>query len=441
VSKPEGEDKNSGGMRGKEVYTSPEGKENKVISMKNHEVASAAEKVISSNPLLAGATITRTGGNTFTMSVNGVAVSITMTTTASKAFHDTNDPGSVHGTDQGPAINHTKFEGGQWTSTVEINKNLGKGDLDKAVIHEFNEIAKLIAAENPKMAKSKTEGGYLNTDGTIDLTALNAGIRNQQSASVFNPAYNVANLKKEDLSAHDWAAKKEVDAVLAEASTALATNPKGAPEVEKLRRLFESMGIKYSSDPRLAFMVSEMGLVIPSNVQAYIDTHIGKDANQQIIMDRFHDHLMVVENEGNRIGGCHNDVIFNELVTKGEVKLYPVPTSDLSSTPGINVYLYKRVDPSTGVPYGNLSAPPNKKTTFDPKIWPDTRIIKSGTEGFEAALAAKTSGATGGPKLPGFYVDGDGKKCWTGRDSDGNLVGGHYKENGTNFEPTTFWVN
>jgi hypothetical protein len=71
------------------------------------------------------------------------------------------------------------------------------------------------------------------------------------------------------------------------------------------------------------------------------------------------------------------------------------------------------------------------KTTYDPAIWTDTRLIQSATE---ALANAKANVGTN------FFNDPvTGLDMWKGVDAAGFEIRGHYKGTPPNIQITTFW--
>ena len=91
------------------------------------------------------------------------------------------------------------------------------------------------------------------------------------------------------------------------------------------------------------------------------------------------------------------------------------PTTTLSSG------LWKSTSNSTGT----LRTQVYQKTTYDPSVWPDERIITTTSEAFQNAISGGLTSSL---------------RDWTGFDSNGIQVSGFYNGDVANPQITTFWI-
>ena len=75
---------------------------------------------------------------------------------------------------------------------------------------------------------------------------------------------------------------------------------------------------------------------------------------------------------------------------------------------------------------GTLRTQVYQKTTYDPSVWPDERIITTTSEAFQDAISSGRLNAS--------------KGTWTGVDSNGIQVSGFFNRDVANPQVTTFWI-
>jgi Bacterial EndoU nuclease len=352
------------------------------------------------------------------MVVNGIKVTVSVFRGRNKDFS-----GSVHGAQQGPAINKVEWKQGPdgtwgWFAKITINEASEQADINKMAVHEFNEVADIVAREDANVQN----GTHNDPSGVFDPTKLNGAVSGHQQASVFKQGANPAAISAANLSSHDLAAAKELEVVMNEAEAALGTPDEGR-QLTRVRQLMESMGMLYTGAPQFAMLAAPpINMSIPPKVKAYLDTHVGKDADQQMLMNKFHTHVKTLDWNGKTISGGHDHSVFQAEVAanahKIQVDAAPVPGLQA----GVLTYTYRPKDAAGVVDMDPAKA--KKKTTYDPSIWPDSRLINSATEAF----ASRTYGR-----------DPDIGDYWEGTASDGSKIRGLFTGTRPNIQVTTFW--
>lgn len=373
-----------------------------------------------------GATVTMVAGQSVTMKmvVNGIDVEVKLVKLNTTNFGNSS---TVHGRDQGPAFNTVKWDAasGKWVAELVVNGSYGSKDLDKMAIHEFNEIADIVV----KADANKTGGKYDDGNGGVDSGKLGLDIADQQKASVFTNGVNPTTVDLANMTSHDHAVVKELEAVMRDLQTDLSTaGADSAKNKERVKLLMETMGIKHTDDAGFKLLTDKLGLNIPPDVKAWIDGHVGKDANQQMIMDKFHGHVKVAGFDGTYVKGGHNSDSFQQFIDSGKIQV-------ISSTPGLSsgVTVVDYNPMVNGSPKLDAEGDPivGKKTTYDPTVWTEARMIESGTDAWNDALANPATA---------FFVDPiTDLEMWRGLDSQGNQITGHYMVVDGKKIPTTFW--
>jgi Bacterial EndoU nuclease len=318
----------------------------------------------------------------------------------------------VHGAQQGPAINKVEWKQGPdgtwgWFAKITINEASEQADINKMAVHEFNEVADIVAREDANVQN----GTHNDPSGVFDPTKLNGAVSGHQQASVFKQGASPAAISAANLSSHDLAAE-----------AALGTPDEGR-QLTRVRQLMESMGMLYTGAPQFAMLAAPpINMSIPPKVKAYLDTHVGKDADQQRLMNKFHTHVKVLDWNGKTISGGHDHTVFQAEVAANTHKIQVDPAPVPGIQPGVLTYTYRPKDA-----HGVVDMDPSKekkKTTYDPAIWPETRLINAATEAF----ASRTYG-----------TDPDYGDYWEGVASDGSIIRGLFTGTPPNELPTTFW--
>jgi hypothetical protein len=436
--KPDVDGNDGGGMKskttdGKDIYAptpgeqrirdlKPAGKESN--AKEKSQLRDAFVNAASGQKIRHDATIVKAPGttSTVTMKVQGIEATIVIRNTKNSDFSKAN---TDHGSQQGPARCEVKWVvdaatgKGKWEATIHLNENYAVADLNKMAAHELSEVADIIVKEN----KAIESGKHNDSNGNLDPTKLSTSIGDQQKSSVFKEGVNPAHVDVKNMTAHDHATVKELDIVMRELQKDLTTpGSDPAKNKERVRLLLDTMGIKYTGDPGFKLLADKLGMKIPADVQAWMSTHVGKNADQQMIMDNFHQHVNVAKLSGTTMDGGHNEVaMLAEVSSKpGKIHLDP-PAPSPNGTPGVKVYQYFPIDAATGAPDRTKG---KTKTTFDPSVWPPSRLIQSATEAF----ASKR-----------FLNDAVLGDYWQGVDANGVTIRGLYKGTSPNVTITTFW--
>jgi hypothetical protein len=198
---------------------------------------------------------------------------------------------------------------------------------------------------------------------------------------------------------------------------------------ERLRILMETMGIKHPGDEGFKLLVDKLGLNIPPDVKAWIDTHMGKDAEQQMIMDVLHKHVKTSGFDGTFVKGCHDIDSFMQHMYEGRIEIKSqtprksAGVTNIEYHPVVNGSPKTKLNPETNVTENVVG----KKTVYDPSIWTDSKLIQSATE------------AWNDPTKEFFLMPPQSIESWRGKDADGNTIVGHVRPETDNKEITTFW--
>ena len=430
------ESASGGGMRGADVYeTASKGSKQRISQIGDSgAISGKVDEALQATELPHGATVSRPPNtkSTFEMQVGGQQVEISM------RYHDSNtkwgnaSTGAVHGTDQGAGLNKVSYDPstGKFTAEVHVNGMVHADELDKIAVHEFHEIADIVHIQSGKL----DEGGNV-----ADLGKFNEEITSLQEASVFKPdtpGGTPVPVRADQLSAHDRAAAQELQMVINEVNTYLSTADASRAGMrdprEKLNRLLRSMGIEDMGNPRIDLLKNELGLTIPSQTDEFLYTSltpiarvVPQNAVEAQVLALYNGHVKRFDGFGadGGIGGAHDDLVFRSL--EGQYYQLTGPPAN-GSQPGILEYSYQMfARDGAGNSTGTLRTQVYQKTTYDPSVWPDERIITTTSEAFQDAISSGGLNASG---------------SWTGFDSNGIEVSGFYKGDVVNPQITTFWI-
>lgn len=262
-----GDPPSGGGMKGNDVYDTVTNK--KRIGKSGSATDKAVTKAFdgSNAYLVDGVSLAKAdGAGNFKLNANGTEVKVQFEYLSDTDFK-TQTSGSVHGADQGAAMNVLKHTENGWEATIYIHGDYHIRDLNKLAGHELNEVATIVARENPNL------GGYSGTQ-------LNDAIAGHQQAKVFTDGGSATG----PLSAHDIAAVKELETVMNEIgeTRGLIDGGKMAPKAEmelmaaregSLMKLMESMGIKGLDDPKYQTFLNNAPNLSPS-AKRWMDNHL-----------------------------------------------------------------------------------------------------------------------------------------------------------------------
>lgn len=281
------------------------------------------------------------------LEVKGVKVEMNIRMMSQESFQKATNA-SLHGGDQGPAMNTIRYEDGVWKADIVVDQRLPLADYEKVIGHEFDEIAGIVAKEN-----SRIQAG----DYSDDSAALTRNIHEQQEARVFKDG---GSSKPEDLTAHDRAAMNELARLANEVGSNRAGSATDGPQHHKdftegsrpraqeqsLQKMLDAMGITGMSDPRVKILLDTVGANLTPDAQRWLTNYLYSRELGGPFTPKAVDHLLQPNPKNldehswslSGIGGGHDTTSLLDMVARAP-KVDGNPQFKLEHPPGKEPFL------------------------------------------------------------------------------------------------------